>query len=251
MQDPADHKAAFADAQLRAQRLLAEVVGRLESGMSERDVRDLALEQGEAQGVVAWFRPPVVRIGAPPAVQWSDRPRAGVHLEPGAVIELELAPATQAAFGDAGLSLAFGVEPGSADEPGIVRESRELCRAVCGFASRWKCVGELFVFAEAWATNHRARLGGSHSVGFSALSPAQAWGGQWPRGAWAASLLRRNQVQYFNPRRMHGIYALRPRLVRDGQGAAFAELVYVTPEDKEILGRASLEQVGTPLVQAV
>lgn len=208
--------------------------------MSEQDACQLARERGGALGVQAWLRPPLVRFGAPAAVRWTDRPRRSPPLAAGTLVEVELAPAFEQAFGDAGVSLCFGQEA----EPALIEAARELCRGVVGFASRWKCVGELFVFAQAWANNRRASLGGQRSVGFVALPPAQAWAGRWPQGAWAHSLLRRNQIQYFNPRRMNGIYVVRPRLVMEGQGASFAEMILVTPEDKQILGRQDLRQVG-------
>lgn len=240
MPDSVLHLSEFEAAQRGAWGLLRALVPQLEAGMSERDLQALAVQQGRAAGFTRWFRPPLVRFGAPPVVRFTDRPRSGTRLEPGMIVELELAPATDRAFGDAGLAFAFG----QAEEPAIVTDARALCEGVCGFASRWKCTGELFVFAEAWANNRRASLGGQHSVGFVVLGPERAWGGRWPEGAWAQSLLRRHQVQYFNPRRMNGLYVIRPRLVAQGQGAAFAEMILVTPDDKRILGRDEGEAIG-------
>lgn len=240
MADPVAHLPAFVDAQERSLGLLRDLVPRLQAGMSERDVHQLALDRSRDLGFTTWFRAPVVRFDAPPVVRWTDRPRQRPVLAPGMIVELEVAPATDQAFGDAGVALAFG----SDKAPAIVDEARELCRAVVGFASRWKCVGELYVFAQAWANNRRASLGGQASVGFQAMTPDRSWAGRWPGGAWAHSLLRRNQIQYFNPRRMQGIYVVRPRLVMDGQGASFAEMVLITPDEKRILGRTGLDQVG-------
>lgn len=240
MADPAAHLPAFVDAQRRTLDLLRDLVPRLEAGMSERDVHELAHSRGSDLGFQSWFRAPVVRFGAPPDVRWTDRPRRKPLLEIGTTVELEVAPATGDAFGDAGIALCFGVDK----QPEIVDDARELCRAIVGFASRWKCVGELFVFAEAWANNHSGSLGGQRSVGFVAMTPDRSWAGRWPGGAWAASLLRRNQVQFFNPRRMSGIYVLRPRMVANGQGASFAEMILVTPDSKQIIGRDSLDEVG-------
>lgn len=235
-----DRLSDFEAAQRGALDLLRDLIPRLEAGMGERDVHDLAHERGAALGFTTWFRAPVVRFGAPAVVSWTDRPRRAPTLEPGTIVEIEVAPATADAFGDAGVAFGWGVD----EQPAAVTGARELCQATCGFASRWKCVGEVFVFAEAWANNRRASLGGQRSVGFAAMTPEHSWAGRWPGGAWAQSLLRRNQVQFFNPRRMNGLYVLRPRLVADGQGASFAELVLVTPEEKRILGREHLDQVG-------
>ncbi len=241
MTDPAAALPAFEVAQQGALDLLADLKSRLEPGMSEHDVHALAHERGHAMGFSTWFRAPVVRFGAPAVVRWTDRPRRSARLQAGTIVELEVTPATDAAFGDAGTAFVFGQD----DDAPIVGEARELCRAVCGYASRWKCVGELFVFAQAWTTNRRASLGGQKSIGFVAMGPERSWAGRWPGGAWGNSLLRRNQVQFFNPRRMNGIYVIRPRIVLDGQGASFAEMVLVTPDHKQLLARPDLDAVGT------
>lgn len=241
MTDPAAALPAFEAAQQGALDLLRDLKGRLEAGMTERDVHALAHERGAVHGFSTWFRAPVVRFGAPAVVRWTDRPRRSARLQPGTIVELEVAPATDTAFGDAGTAFVFGRD----DAPPVIDNARELCRAVCGYASRWKCVGELFVFAQAWATNRRASLGGQKSIGFLALGPERSWAGRWPAGAWTHSLLRRNQVQFFNPRRMNGIYVIRPRFVENGQGASFAEMILVTPEHKQVLARPGLDAVGT------
>ena len=67
----------------------------------------------------------------------------------------------------------------------------------------------------------------------------------WPQGARVACLMRRNQIQWYNPRRLVGCYAVRPRLVSGDVGLAFEEMIYVDGDVKRILGRDSLAQVGT------
>ncbi|MCB9777730.1 MAG: M24 family metallopeptidase [Alphaproteobacteria bacterium] len=243
MQDPAAHLEAFEAAQRGALDLLRDLTPRIEAGMTEHDVHALAHERGEALGFSTWFRAPIVRFAAPATVSWTDRPSARRTLDAGMIVELEVAPGTPDAFGNAGTAFVFG---GSTDPDvqATVDSAAELCRACVGFSSRWKCVGEVFVFAEAWANNRTASLGGQTSVGFQAIPPTAAMLGVWPGGAWGLSLLRRNQVQYFNPRRMNGIYVLRPRFVKDGRGASFSEMVYVTPDAKHILGRGGIEDVA-------
>ena len=68
---------------------------------------------------------------------------------------------------------------------------------------------------------------------------------QWPRLARAAILMRRNQVEWFNHRRMSGIYAMQPRLVSETQGVAFEEMVLVLEHGQRVLGRDSIDEVGT------
>ena len=127
--------------------------------MSEPDVVELALSQAGAFGFRDWFAKPEVRFDGAKSV--FHRPSASNVLKKGTLVEIDLAPSTDNAFGDYGTGLCFGVD----EEPPIVTEAREACRAICGFASRFKTVGELFVFAESWANNHRVSLGGARSVG--------------------------------------------------------------------------------------
>ena len=229
---------AFDHAQGLTIQLMRAVVDNLESGMSEVDVVDLAMQQGQAFGFTDWFHPPEVRFGGNMTV--FHRPSAKRTLEPGELVELDLAPALDNAFGDVGVGLAF-----EADEPKLVHEARETCRAVCGFASRYKTVGELFVFARAWSNNHRFSLGRARSIGHVCPLPQGPLGMAWPRAARAAILLRRYQVHFLNPRRLQGLWALTPRIVIDGKGMCFEEIVFIDGDIKRVLGRDSLEEVGT------
>ncbi len=238
MTEPAELLPAFLDAQQRTIALVGSVAEALGEGMSERDGVALAQERAKAAGFSGWFHPPRVRFGAPMQMRPTDRPRSSPPLQQGAVVELELAPCTDQAFGHSGISFAFA----TAAQPVIVDHARELCRGVIGYSSRYKCTGELFVFAQAWTNNRRGNLGGQDSVGYQVRGPGLP--GPWPLTTRAWSLLRRNQVQYYNPRRMNGIYVVRPRAAIEGAGALFAEMILVTPEQKLILGRESLDQVG-------
>ena len=66
----------------------------------------------------------------------------------------------------------------------------------------------------------------------------------WPYSARALSLLRRNQVQWYNPRRMKGLFAIHPFIQKHDSFAGFAELIYVDEDTKKILGRESLNEIG-------
>lgn len=230
--------ADFEEAQTRAIDLIRRVRASAEIGQSERDLAALAQREARERGFQGFLRPPRVVFGAPRSSTPWARPRTSPRLETGMVVELELNPHDERAFGHVGISFALG------EAPPIVQQARELCRAVLGYASRWKCVGELFVFAEAWANNRRGDLGGQDAIGYRAMGPAECGPLPWPQGARAWAMLRRNQVQYYNHRRMNGLYLLRPRASLGGQGALFAEMIWVTPDEKRILGRAGLETIG-------
>jgi hypothetical protein len=230
---------AFDHAQGLTIQLVRNVVDNLEAGMNEADVGDLAVQQAQAFGFNGWFHRPEVRFGGNKSV--FHRPSAKRVLQPGVLVEIDLAPATADAFGDVGVGLAFGTE----DEPPLVREARETCRAVCGFASRYKTVGELFVFARAWANNHRYSLGRARSIGHVCPLPQGPLGTAWPRAARASIFLRRFQVHFLNPRRLQGLWALTPRIVIDGKGMCFEEIVFIDGDIKRVLGRDDLADVGT------
>lgn len=239
MNSPPTPLADFEEAQVRAIDLIRRVRAGAEIGQSERDLAALARHEARARGFQGFLRPPRVVFGAPTSSAPWARPRTSPRLETGMVVELELNPYDERAFGHVGLSFALG------EAPPIVGQARELCRAVLGYASRWKCVGELFVFAEAWTNNRRGGLGGQDSIGYRAMGPDESGPLPWPQGARARAMLRRNQVQYFNHRRMNGLYLLRPRASLGGQGALFAEMIWVTPDEKRILGRAGLDEIGS------
>lgn len=231
--------AAFDNAQRMTIDLTRTVVDNLEHGMSEIDVVELALTQAQAFGFTDWFAKPEVRFDGEKSV--FHRPSATRRLKTGTLVEIDLAPATENAFGDFGTGLCFGVD----SDPPLVHEAREACRAICGFTSRFKTVGELFVFAESWANNHRVSLGGARSVGHMVPLCEGIFASAWPKTARAAIFLRRCQVHFLNPRRVIGIYALSPRVVMDGKAMCFEEMVYIEGDEKRILGRTSIDEIGT------
>jgi hypothetical protein len=230
---------AFDHAQRLTIQLTRAVVDNLEEGMSEPEVGELAVEQARAFGFSGWFHKPEVRFGGNISVL--HRPSPLRKLSPGTLIELDIAPATDDAFGDLGVGLAFAEDR----DPKVVHESREACRAVCGFASRFKTVGELFVFARSWANNHRMDLGNARSIGHACPLPQGPLGTAWPRAARASVFLRRFQIHFLNPRRLQGLWALAPRIVTGGVGLCFEEIVYIDGEHKRVLGREDINEVGT------
>jgi len=228
--------AAFEDAQTRAFALLVDVVRSLRSGAVEEACVRFAIESASARGFVGFFRPPIVRF-EPTAQRFALPSRR--TLRPGMLVEIVLMPVTRDAVGHVAITLPF---EGDADP--LCDGARETCRAVLGFANRTKTSGELHVFAKAWANNHRARLTG-RSIGFHCPSREGAFGVAWPRGAWALTRLRRHQLEHLNPRPVRGVYAVRPRIAIGAQAASFGELLYVDGDEKTIVGRNSLDDVGT------
>jgi hypothetical protein len=231
--------AAFDHAQRMTIDLMRTVVDSLENGMSERDVYELALEAAGAFGFTDWFAKPEVRFNGDKSI--FHRPSETRRLKKGTLVEIDLAPATDTAFGDFGTGLSFGTD----EEASLVHEAREACRAICGFASRFKTVGELFVYSESWANNHRVSLGGARSVGHMVPLCEGPFALAWPKTARMSVFLRRCQVHFLNPRRVIGIYALSPRVVSDGKAMCFEEMVYIEGDTKRILGRGSFEEIGT------
>ena len=231
--------AVFDHAQRTTIELMRTVVDSLELGMSEKDVYDLALEAAGAFGFTDWFAKPEVRFNGARSI--FHRPSDKTKLKKGTLVEIDLAPATDNAFGDFGIGLCFGTDK----EPAIIHEAREACRAICGFASRFKTVGELFVFSESWANNHRVSLGGARSVGHMVPLCEGPFATAWPKTARLSVFLRRCQVHFLNPRRVIGIYCLSPRIVADGKAMCFEEMVYIEGDEKRVLGRNSIDEIGT------
>ncbi len=230
---------AFEQAQRGAIRVLGQAIAQLREGQSEAEIVESVKSLAMDSGFNAWYHEPEVRIGGRGDRLY--RASSSLRLTPGALLEIDLGPANDQAYGDVGVALAFGAK----EQPELVRDARELCRSTCGFASRWKTVGELFVFAQGWSINHRMTLGDAKAVGHVCLNREGLGDLAWPTSARAATYMRRNQIQWYNPRRLSGLYAVRPRLVSKDQGLAFEEMIYVDGDVKRILGRTSLDEIGT------
>lgn len=234
---------AFDDAQRRAIGMLRDITQRLEAGMSERDVFELAETRLGEHGFDRWYHAPEVRIG--PAIgahTLLSRPSASRRLAPGTLVSIDIGPSTATAYGDIGTTLDFGSH---GPEPRVLAVARECVRASCGYASRWKTVGEIFIFATAWAVNNRMELATGRAVGHRVL-PKEGWlATGFPRSAHHACRLPRNQIHRLHPVRMSGMFAIRP-LIRHGElAAAFEEIVYIQDDVRKVLGRESAAEIGT------
>jgi len=233
-----DH-AAFEGHQSRALQLLRAVVDRLEDGMSAPDVAQVARSMRPEHGFTHWFHKPRIDIGALRS-PFPNPLRSPKVLRRGDLIHIDLAPATPRGFGDVGCTWAF-----ESTEPGIVSAGRELTQAICGYASHWKCVGELVVFARSWCRSRQLTLHDRGGLGHDCLGPDRAPFGPYPASARAAILLRRHRVHMLNPRRMNGCYAIQVAVSDQTGFASFEEMVYVSPDGRVVLGRDNqLEGVG-------
>ena len=230
---------AFESAQRSTIAILGASIRELKEGSSEADIVELVKRVAGDHGFSQWYHDPEVRIDGHTSRFY--RASADRKLKQGTLIEIDLGPANDKAYGDIGVALAFGAK----EEPQIVTEARDFCRAICGFASRWKTVGELFVFAKGWSTNRRVSLGNGTAAGHVILAREGLIDSVWPQGARLATLMRRNQIQWYNPRRMIGAYAVRPQVYSGDRSVAFEEIVYVDGDIKRILGRDSIDQIGT------
>ena len=234
--------AAFDDAQRRAIALVADVCGRLEAGMYARDVEELTETRLTEHGFTTWYHPPEVAVGADIGRR-SHLPRLGkgAALEAGGLVAIDVGPATAEAYGDFGVTRVFG----GGEEPFVVQQARECTRAACGFASRWKTCGEIFVVSQAWAVNQRLKLLNEHAVGHRVLPREGVLSSAFPRSAHFATLLPRNRLHRLHPVRMDGMFAVKP-VVGDGrQAASFEELIYIHEDVRCVLGRESLAEIGT------
>ena len=224
----------FNEHQARNIALLREVVQALEPGMRTSDIQALATSKRDAHGLDRWCHEPVVHIGDRP-----QRLRKGKALTRGDLIFIDLSGGTRHAFGDVGLTLCFDEE-----EPEVVTQAREVCRATCGYASHWKVVGELHVFATAWANNRRVDLAGDRILGHACLPPTGALAAGYPRSSLLATRLRRHQIRRLNPRRCRGAWAIRIPLTDGHRVAVFEEMIWVSDEERHLCGRSDVSEIG-------
>ena len=144
--------------------------------MTERDVVDLVESMAEDAGFHDWFRPPYCHFNCPEKPSFVPSGRGG--LQRGTVVEIDACPATDLAYGAYGTAIVFGGGP----EPELVSDAREACRAAAGFSSRWKCTGEVYVYAQAWANNRRYGID-SDSIGHVCFPRLGRTAVAWPRAA--------------------------------------------------------------------
>lgn len=237
---------AFDSHQRRAISVLGRVIQGLQVGMSEADVVTLCRDESQRAGFSEWFHPPEVRFGSRAAESriWA-RASDSVRLKAGDVATIDIGPATSDAYGDIGCTVVLDDAGAAMPEPKVVSVARECVKGCVSFTSPMKTVGEIFVFARAWANNHRVTLASERSVGHAMLPSEGLVGMNFPRFAHGATWMRRNQVHFLNPNRIRGMWAYRPHLAHDGLGASFEEAVYVDGESKRILGRDSIDEVCT------
>ena len=82
-------------------------------------------------------------------------------------------------------------------------------------------------------------------IGHALLPPEGTLVRGWPRSARVATWLQRHQAHFLNPVRIHGLWALAPRITDATRGAVFGEVIAVDGDDRRILGRDDPEAAGT------
>lgn len=220
----------FDNAQRKSISILRAVEQDLHANMNKEDILACVHHHASTQDVTGWLRPPLVRISTKTGIR---------SLQKGSLLQIHIQPVFADVFGSIGKTISF-----QSPEEKIVSEAKDLCLATCTFANRRKCIGELFVFAHSWCVNHRMELEHKKNIGHKCLSKDEA-GVLWPYSARALSLLRRNQIQWYNPRRMEGIFAVHPFLEKHDLFAGFAEMIAVEGEERRLLGRNSFDELGT------
>lgn len=228
---------AFTAAQVQGFELMNSVLKNLQMGINERQLVKQITEAAPKFGFNHWFSRPVIHF------DYSSRPRIGPSenrvLKPSTVVQIHLKPATDSAYANLGLSFCPDGNP-----PPIIAAAKELCTATSTYASHLKCVGELFVFATSWANNHRCRLNNERHIGHQCRGPDGVHGLMWPKSARLHTTLRRHQIQWYNPRRLNGIFAIQPDLSSDDRRAGFAEIICVTEDNRWVLGRENMSDIG-------
>ena len=216
--------------------------------MGERDIFELAETRLSEHGFEGWYHPPEVcigeEIGASPVSAAAIGSALGLSrrkLAPGDLISIDIGPASGEAYGDIATTLLFG----GGVEPKILAVARECVRASCGYASRWKTVGEIFVFATAWAVNNRMELASHGNVGHRVLPREGLLATGFPRSAYLATRLARNRIHRLNPVRMAGMFAIRPVVKHGELAAGFEEMIYIQDEHRIVLGREGLTDIAS------
>ena len=236
--------AAFDDAQRRGFALLRDVMNSLSAGTTEAQAADAARDLASRHGFDRWYHPPEILFGENTRSNDVWKTPGARKLKRGDMVSVTLGPSSADAYADVGVTEVFGA-PDGAEEPKVLTVARECARATSGYASQWKTVGELYIYARAWAVNHRLTLVNDRSIGHALLPPEGNLAVGFPLSAHTITWLRRYQVRRLNPNRVTGLWAIRPNITDGTVAAQFEEVIYVNGPDKRILGRDDISQVGT------
>ena len=184
-------------AQRRTISLMRRVVAELRTGQSPEEIIQIAqtAQNPWVQQLVSGANGPVrcPKVGLPFG--------QSTALQHGMMVEINLSPTNDTAFGNLGHALVFG----SDEEPEMLVQARELCRAACGFSNRFKCTVRL---RPSVGRQSKQIIGPGPFDGSPMLPSFGRSNLHWPKMARAAIYLRRNQIGWFNYRRMDGIYAI-------------------------------------------
>ena len=230
----------FDSAQKLGFNVLAHLVQQLEDGMSEWDISELGRELCTSAGFNTWFHPPEVQIGKNTTSNkiWKIPSKKRI-LRAGDPVIIDIGPSDGTVYADVGTTIIF-----KGDDTPLIDVARECVKATTGFASEYKTVGELFVFAQAWAVNNRLTLASTRSIGHAILPNTGRLAFNYPRSAHSATWLRRYQIRFLNPSKLRGIWAIRPLISDGSQAAAFEEMFYVSDDGFRLLGRDHLNETG-------
>lgn len=225
--------------QKKSIQILESILAELKIGLSELDIIHSLEEKAKEFGFLGFIRRPVIHIDYHLNLRWG--PSKNRRLQVGSVVQIHIQPYSEEAFGNIGISFVFQRK----DLP-VVTKARELCIAAATFATGSKKAGEIFVFSQSWCTNHRTELN-KESIGHFCFPNSQdgLFSSFWPQSMRALTQMRRFQLQWYNPRPLNGIYALHPDIKQDGRRTGFAEMLYITPEERIVLGRDSLDELCT------
>jgi len=223
----------FESAQRNSIAILRDTEKDLVVNMTQADILACIKKHARSYQVTNWLRPPLVRISTKTGIE---------GLQKGSLLQIHIQPVFDQAFGSIGNTQSFQSQQSQQSQ--VVEEAKELCFATCTFANRRKCVGELFVFAHSWCTNHRIELEHKKNIGHRCFSKEEL-PILWPYSARAMSMLRRNQVQWYNPRRLEGLFAIHPFIEKHDLFAGFAEMIYIDGEQRILVGRDSFDELGS------
>ena len=220
----------FHKAQKQSIELLIRFKQHLQVGMNVQQGQQILQELNHSLGFLGWLTQPTLLFQS----QKNSLLPARQILKEGTIVVVHVQPLTENAYASIGESFCF-----QQPERDIISNARDLTLATCTFANRFKCVGEFFVFAKSWCTNNRLSLGDEQRIGHQCfLRSTKPF--LWPHSHRARTYLRRYQVQWYNPRRANGIYALYPSIIEGNTLACFGEMIAIIGDDKYILGREDI-----------
>lgn len=218
--DLARQRAGLERAQRQTIAGMEELKRRMQTGMTEREVRDLADAVLREQGSSGPWCPILVAFGEHTRYCDPAHPPGERRLEAEDIAVIDLTPVFDGFYGDYTETLAWG---GGGPYRALIESARAVENAVLAYAAECSTPDELFAYAAQQIASHGYRL----------LDPLRNIGHSIGQLAFLEGF-----VEAGNVRGLRGGWTVEPFIGNDQAGAKFEDILFFDYDGVDVVGRA-------------